>query len=163
MKLYKILSWLFLFIAPNIIGFFAFYQGQEPKVAFSFSGIFLLIFVFLLLYNRFREWRKLKLHAHETARNLGQVSHTVNFTLLGLANFVFMSIPFIILTLLDTVLKSYQGNISLWVGYLLISIGVAQVFEVIYYQTDQKRIRERLLQEQVEHNELLAQRIKDKL
>lgn len=163
MKLYKLLSWLFLLIVPNVIGFFAFYQGQEPKVAFSFSGIFILLFIFILLYNKFKEWHKTQKQAHETARNLGQTSHTVNFTLLGFANFFFMSVPFIVLSLLDGVLKSYQGNISLWVGYLLISIAISQFFDVVYYQTEQKRIKERLLNDTLAHNEKLAQTIKDKL
>ena len=163
MKLYKILSGVFFLAVPNVIGFFAFYQGQEPKVAWSFSGIFLLLFVFIVAYNRFKAWHKEQRQAHETARNLGQVSHTVNFTLLGIVDFFFTATPFLILTLLDGVLKNYEGNLSIWVGYILLSLFVAHLFNIIYFETEQKKIRQAILDREKATNQALVEQIKAKL
>jgi Ca2+/Na+ antiporter len=163
MKLYKVLAGLFYLGVPNVIGFFAFYQGQEPKVAWSFSGIFLLLFVFIVAYNRFKAWHKEQRQAHETARNLGQVSHTVNFTLMGIVDFFFTSVPFIVLILLDGVLKSYDGNLTIWIGYILLSLFVAHLFNIIYYVTEQKSIKQAILDKQQASNQALVEQIREKL
>lgn len=163
MKLYKVLAGFFYLAVPNVIGFFAFYQGQEPKVAWSFSGIFLLLFVFIVAYNRFKAWHKEQRQAHETARNLGQVSHTVNFVLIGITDFFFTSVPFIVLLLLDNVLKNYQGNLSIWVGYILLSLGIAHLFNIIFYETEQKNIKQSILDKQKATNDALVEQIREKL
>lgn len=163
MKIYKLLSALFFWVVPNIVGFLVFYQGQETKVVWSFNGIFILIILFLIFYNRFKSWYKEKKQAHETARNLGQISHTTNFIVLALGNYFFLSVPFLILILLEGAVKSYDGSITQAVGYLLLSLGVSQFFDVLFYQTEQKRIKERLVEQTKKESEQLVQAIKEQL
>lgn len=163
MKVYKLLSALFFWVVPNIVGFLVFYQGQETKVVWSFNGIFILIILFLIFYNRFKSWYKEKKQAHETARNLGQISHTTNFIVLALGNYFFLSVPFLILILLEGAVKSYDGSITQAVGYLLLSLGVSQFFDVLFYQTEQKRIKERLVEQTKKESEQLVQAIKEQL
>lgn len=154
---------MFLFIVPITIGFLTFYQGQETKVAWSFAGIFILILIFLSYYVKYKSWYKTKKQAHETARNLGQVSHTTNFFILGLTNFLFTSIPFAILILLESAIRNYEGNISVHVGYLLISVFVSQLFDTLYYYTEQTQIKERLNKEIQEQTEQLAKNIRERI
>jgi membrane protease YdiL (CAAX protease family) len=163
MKIYKALSLLFLFVVPNIVGFLVLYQGQETKVSWSFNGIFILIILFLLFFNRFRTWYKEKKQAHETARNLGQISHTTNFTILALGNFFFLSIPFLILILLEQAVESYEGSIAKAVGYLLLSFFISQFFDVLHYQSEQSKIREKLVEATKKESEALAEAIKEQL
>lgn len=163
MKVYKLLSALFFWVVPNIVGFLVFYQGQETKVVWSFNGIFILIILFLIFYNKFRSWYKEKKQAHETARNLGQISHTTNFIVLALGNYFFLSVPFLILILLEGAVKSYDGSITQAVGYLLLSLGVSQFFDVLFYQTEQKRIKEKLVEQTQKESEQLVQAIKEQL
>ena len=163
MKIFKIASLAFFFIVPNIVGFLVLYQGQKTSVAWSFNGIFILIILFLLFFNRFRTWYKEKKQAHETARNLGQISHTTNFTVLALGNLFFTSTPFLILILLEQAVKAYEGSLAQAVGYLILSFSISQFFDVLYYQSEQKKIREKLAVHAQKESEELAQAIKDKL
>lgn len=163
MKIFKALSYLFFFIVPVVVGFVVFYGGQKTSVAWTFNGIFLLIILFLSFYSRFRTWYKEKKQAHETARNLGQISHTTNFTILALGNLFFLSTPFLILILLEQAIKSYEGSVGQAVGYLIVSFGISQFFDVLYYQSEQKKIKERLVEQATKESEELAQAIKDKL
>lgn len=163
MKIFKALSYLFFFIVPVVVGFVVFYGGQKTTVAWTFNGIFLLIILFLSFYSRFRTWYKEKKQAHETARNLGQISHTTNFTILALGNLFFLSTPFLILILLEQAIQSYEGSVGQAVGYLIVSFGISQFFDVLYYQSEQKKIKERLVEQATKESEELAQAIKDKL
>lgn len=163
MKIFKALSYLFFFIVPVVVGFVVFYGGQKTSVAWTFNGIFLLIILFLSFYSRFRTWYKEKKQAHETARNLGQISHTTNFTILALGNLFFLSTPFLILILLEQAIQSYEGSVGQAVGYLIVSFGISQFFDVLYYQSEQKKIKERLVEQATKESEELAQAIKDKL
>ena len=163
MKIYKLFSVLFFWVAPILVGFLVFYKGQETKTVWSFNGIIILIILFLVFYNRFKNWYKEKKQAHETARNLGQVSQSTNFILLALGNYFFVSIPFLILVLLEGAVKSYDGSITQAVGYLLLSLGVSQFFDVLYYQAEQKKIQEKLVAKAKEESEQLIQAIKEVL
>lgn len=159
----RILSKLFLFIPPLVLSFFAFYEGQKTSVAFSFSGIFLLIIVWLTFYKRFKEWHKEQRQAHQTARNLGQLSHETNFTVLHLGNFFFTSVPFVILILFDRVLASYKGNLSLWIVGIIVSIGVSSFFGVLADYKEQLKIKVKQAEDGKAHAEQLAKTIKDTL
>ena len=163
MKAFKFISWLFYWIVPLTLGFFAVYDGQETKVALSFTGIFALLIVFLSLYKRFKDWYKEKRQAHETARNLNQLSHTTNFIGLGIANLVFMSIPLLILMLLDNVVAEYNGNLSLWVGFILLSWSIATFFTVMFDYSEQRKIKDKELAKQKEETDKLIKEIKGRL
>lgn len=163
MKIYKFFSFLFFWIAPLIIGFVVFYEGQEVKTVWSFNGIIILVILFLSFYSRFKTWYKEKKQAHETARNLGQVSHSINFILLALGNYFFIAIPFVILILLEGAVKSYDGSITQAVGYLLLSIGVSQFFDVLYYQSEQKKIQQKIVNKVQQESEELVKAIKEVL
>jgi large-conductance mechanosensitive channel len=163
MKLYKVLYWLFISVVPLSVGWLAFYDGQDTQVVWSFSGIFILLIIFISLYNKHKTWYKEQKQAHETARNLGQLSHTVNFWLMGVSAFIFTAIPFIVLGLLDGVLTAYEGNITLWIGYLLISFAVGHFFNTLNYYSEQKKIYDKQVKQQQAHNEALANEIKERL
>jgi hypothetical protein len=87
----------------------------------------------------------------------------VNFTLLGIVDFFFTATPFLILTLLDGVLKNYEGNLSVWVGYILLSLFVAHLFNIIYFETEQKKIKQAILDKEKATNQALVEQIKAKL
>jgi len=163
MKAFKLIAWIFFYIAPLTLGFFAFYEGQETKVAWSFTGIFTLLITFLVLYTRFKSWYKDKRQAHETARNLGQLSHTTNFIGLGVANLTFMAIPLLIVMLLDNVIADYDGDLSVWIGYILLSWGVATFFNIMFDYSEQKKIKDKEITKQKEETDKLIQEIKGRL
>lgn len=163
MKIYKLLSVLFYYVSPLVVAFLVFYQGQETKTIWSFNGIILLIILFLVFYNKFKAYYKEKKQAHENARNLGQVSHQINFVTLSLGNYFFTSLPFLILILLEQAIKSYNGSIALAVGYLLISFFISSFFDILYYQSEQKKIANKLKEKEREESEKIAQIIKDRL
>ena len=163
MKIYKILSILFYWVSPIVVAFLVFYQGQETKTVWSFNGIILLIILFLIFYNKFKTYYKEKKQAHETARNLGQISHEINFITLSLGNYFFTSLPFLILILLEQAIESYDGSITIAVGYLLISFFISSFFDILYYQSEQKKIAYKLKEKTQEESERIAQIIKDKL
>lgn len=163
MKVYKLLSYLFFWVVPNIVGFLVFYKGQELKTVWTFNGIFLLLILFLIFYNRFRTYYKEKKQAHETARNLGQISHTTNFITLALGNYFFLSVPFLILILLEQAVKNYDGSISQAITYLLLSFAVSQFFDVLFYQSEQKKISEKIVEQAKKESEQIAQAIKEQL
>lgn len=163
MKIYKLFSYIFLILVPLSIGFVTFYEGQETKVAWSFGGIFLLILIFLSYYGKYKSWYKIKKQSHETARNLGYVSQSTNFVLLGLSNFFFNSIPFYILILLEIALNNYSGNISVHVGYVILSLLISQFFDIIYNYTEQANIKEKQSKEVREATEKLAENIKSRI
>lgn len=163
MKVFKLIAWIFYYIAPLTLGFFAVYDGQETSVALSFSGIFALLIVFLVLYTRFKSWYKDKRQAHETARNLGQVSHTTNFIGLGVANLIFMSIPLLIVMLLDNVVANYNGNLSVWIGFIILSWSVATFFTIMFDYSEQKKIKDAELAKQKEETDKLIKEIKGRL
>lgn len=163
MKAYKLLSHLFFWVVPNIVGFLVFYKGQELKTVWTFNGIFILLLLFLIFYNRFKLYYKEKKQAHETARNLGQISHTTNFITLALGNYFFLSVPFLILILLEQAVKNYDGSISQAITYLLLSFAVSQFFDVLFYQSEQKKISEKIVEQAKKESEQIAQAIKEQL
>lgn len=162
MKVYKLLSYGFTYIAPVLVGYFVFYQDQEVKVKLSLAGMIGLILVFLTYYKKFKDYQKRQEQAHETARNLGQASETVNFIALGLLNFTFTSIPFFIVLLVERVLLNYSGNAVMGIGFLLASFFVGEFFNILYRTSEQVKIREKLVAKEKAHIEELTQQIKDR-
>lgn len=163
MKLYKFLQAGFYYLAPILIAFFVFFQDQSTSTKLSMSGLIALVLIFLTYYKKFKDYQKEKLQAHENARNLGQVSQTVNFVILAVLNFAFTIIPFIIVLLIDSALRSYSGNATLGISFLILSFGVSEMFGVMYHTREQKKIQEKLVAKTQDENERLAEIIKEKL
>lgn len=163
MKLFKLLYIGFYYIAPLTIAFLLFFQGESVKTKWSFVGLIGGVLLFLTYYKKFKEYQKTQLQAHETAKNLGQVSHSVNFILLAILNFVFTVIPFVLILLVDSVLRSYSGNASLGISFLLLSFAVAEFFHVLAYTSEQQHIQEALVKKTQKDNERLAEVIKETL
>lgn len=163
MRLYKLLNVGFYYIAPLLISYFVFFQDQPTATKLSISGLVAGVLLFLTYYKKFKDYQKAQLQAHENARNLGQVSQTVNFILLAILNFGFTIIPFVLILLVDSALRSYSGNASLGISFLLLSFGVAEMFGVMSHTAEQKKIQEALVSKTQADNERLAEIIKDKL
>lgn len=163
MKLYKFLQLGFYYLAPILIAFFVFFQDQSTSTKLSTAGLIALVLLFLTYYKKFKDYQKEKLQAHENARNLGQVSQTVNFVILAVLNFTFTIIPFVIVLLIDSALRSYSGNATLGISFLMLSFGVSEMFGVMYHTSEQKNIQEKLVKKTQDENERLAEIIKEKL
>lgn len=163
MKLYRLLQLVFYYVAPLFVALFVFFDGQETRTKVSMTGLVGLILLFLTFYKRFIDYRKEKLQAHETAKNLGQLSQSVNFTVLAGLNFTFTAIPFIIVLLIDSTLRTYSGNPTLGISFLLLSFGVSEFFGVMYRTHEQKKIQDQLLKKTQEENERIAKAVKGKL
>lgn len=161
MKLYKVLSIAFNYIAPVLVGYFLFFQEQELKVKMSLAGIVGLILLFLTYYKKFKDYKEQQEQAHENARNLGQASHTVNFITLGVVSFIFTAIPFFIVLLLDRVLLNYSGNATIGISFLLMSFFVGEFFNILHRTSEQVKIREALVKKEQEHIDAITQKIKD--
>jgi phosphoglycerol transferase MdoB-like AlkP superfamily enzyme len=163
MRLYKLLRIVFYYIAPLVIAFLLFVQGESVKTQWSFVGLIGLVLLFLTYYKGFKDYEKTQRQAHETAKNLGQVSKSVNFILLAVVRFGFTITPFLIVLLVDAILRSYSGNATIGISFLLISFAVAEFFGVLAHTAEQKTIQERLHAQTQADNERLAQVIKEQL
>lgn len=163
MKLYRLLNVGFYYISPLLIAYFVFFQDQSTSTKLSVTGLIASVLLFLTYFKKFKDYQKEKLQAHENARNLGQVSQTTNFVILAVLNFAFTIIPFVIVLLIDSALRSYSGNATLGISFLLLSFGVAEMFGVMYHTSEQKKIQEKLVQKTQAENERLADIIKDKI
>jgi len=163
MKLYRFLQICFYYLVPLFIAFFIILVEQETSTKLNFTGLVALVLIFLSFYKRFRDYKKEKLHAHETAKNLGQISQSVNFILLGVLNFTFTVIPFIIVVLIDNTLKSYTGNAAVGISFLILSFGLSEFFGVLYRTNEQKKIQDDLYKKTEKENERLAKVIKSKI
>jgi tellurite resistance protein TehA-like permease len=119
------------------------------------------VVLFLTDYKQFKEYEKTQRQAHETAKNLGQVSKSVNFVVLAGLNFTFTVIPFIIVLLIDGILRSYSGNATVGISFLIISFAVAEFFGVLAHTSEQKKIQEQLHAQTQADNERLAKVIKE--
>lgn len=160
MRLFKLLSFVFLYIAPLTIAFIYLYQKQEAEVSFGFSAIILLVVVWVKLYGAFKKWLALKEQAHEVARNLGQESKTTNFYVIEFANFMFLAFPFVILIWLDYVLKNYNGNAGLVMSFILVSFLASGVFKVLYNLREQIDIRQGVLDREEQAQQRLIERLR---
>ena len=160
MKLFRILSWLFLYVVPIVIVVVFFYQRQEFRVTFGVSGIILFSIVFVKLYGQFKKWLLIKEQAHENARNLGMQSHTTNFIWIEVFNLLFLAFPFAMLLWIIYVMKHYDGRMNLPVLFILVSFGASAVFKVLFRTKEQADIAEELKNNQDEQIEAIAQRVK---
>lgn len=163
MKLYRLLNISFYYAAPLVISYTLFFRDQPTATKLSISGLVLGVLLFLTYYKKFKDYQKAQLQAHENARNLGQVSQTVNFVILAGLNFGFTIIPFVLILLVDSALRSYSGNATLAISFLLLSFGVAEMFGVLYHTSEQAKIQEKLAEKTKADNERLAEVIKEKL
>ena len=160
MKLFRLLSWLFLYAVPIIIVFVFFYQRQEFRVTFGVSGIILLSVLFIKLYGRFKKWLLIKEQAHENARNLGMQSHTTNFILIEVFNFLFLAFPFAILLWVIYIMKHYDGRMNLPILFILVSFTASGVFKILFRTKEQADIAAEQLTTQDNQIEAIAQRVK---
>lgn len=144
MTLYKYLSKGFLFAVPSIIAIVLLIKNQEPKVAWGFGGIILLVAIFVTTLKRVSEWVKVKEQSHDTAANLGAISQTTPFLGLEIVKFIYYAAPIGLLILVDNVFSNYDGNISTVMSYILLSYGASGVFNYLYRKTQQVGIQEKI-------------------
>jgi hypothetical protein len=144
MTLYKYLSKIFLFGVPSAIAIFLLIKNQEPKVAWGFGGIILLVAIFVSTLKRVGEWVKVKEQSHDNATNIGVISQTTPFLALEIVKFTYYSAPIGLLILIDNVFSNYNGNISEVLGFVLLSYGASGVFNYLYRKTQQVGIQEKI-------------------
>jgi hypothetical protein len=163
MRLFRILSKVFLYIVPVVIVFIFFYQRQEFKVTFGVSGIIVMLILFVKLYGKYKAWLLKKEQAHETARNLGMKSHTTNFIVIEICNLLFLLFPFAIILWVVYVMQNYDGRIYLPVIFIMISFAVSGLFNVLFRTQEQLLIEEETLKKQEQEIASIAQKVKEVL
>jgi large-conductance mechanosensitive channel len=65
--------------------------------------------------------------------------------------------------LLDNVVAEYNGNLSLWVGFILLSWSIATFFTVMFDYSEQRKIKDKELAKQKEETDKLIKEIKGRL
>lgn len=142
MKLYKWLAKIFLFVVPSLIAIILLISNQEPKVAWGFGGILLSLIIFVSTLKKVGDWVKRKEQSHDTATNLGNVSHTTPFLALEIVKFSYYSFPIAILIWIDVVFANYQGSVGKVLGFVVLSYAASGIFNYLYLKSQQVNIQE---------------------
>jgi Na+/H+-dicarboxylate symporter len=143
---------------------FAFFFRERPdSFRLEVAGVFLLSFLAFAALGAIRKYRRNKEVAHEVARNLGQPDQAFNPIVFEVLNYVAYVLPFIVLILINNVLRDYGGN-AIWPLLLVVlSFTIGYGTKIAGVAVEQSFLRQAQIERLGKEQDQLVEKLKSSL
>jgi len=162
-RLYKLLSYAFMWVVPVVLVFAFFFDRQPNKVTLGFSGSVLILILYVIYIKRIAEAKARKEIAHETALNMERASTKKTIYQIAVLQTISYGVPLGVLAWMTYVITEYNGNMLWAVVCIIASVGISQVFMVLDALSDRIRLLELENTKQNAINDAVASKVADRL
>jgi len=162
-RLYKFLSYMFMWVVPIVLVFAFFYDRQPNKVTFGFTGSVLILILYVIYIKRIAEAKARKEIAHETASNMEKASTKKTIYQIAVLQTISYGVPLGVLALMTYVITEYNGNMLWAVLCIIASVAISQVFMVLAALSERIRLLQLDNDKQNAINEAVANKVASRL